>query len=578
MESGFVVASEEAFADSAVLRMRDNYLTLNGRPLFLFGTDSYARTYLSAAENPKTWDRELATARDMGMNLYENLQYTGANHHLGDEDWRKFRAMAQLTQQRQLFMAVAHYALGLGCSKVQNWCLHDAQNRVFPWGMFYPNQLVAKDVAYVHRNLSMLWRHLAPRYEPPGVVVALPSHMRLGNDADIGAEVAYRVFSDLLTLHLPFGCIEDEHFDALSPATRVVIFPSPFALSDSAFEQMLSWVERGGTLLVTGDIAYDTNRQRTRVDRMVRLAGVESTRVRYANISRHKGVDHRGRFDFLATDSLAAGSVSVRPCVDIKVQDAEVLGRDDRGGAILVRHPLGQGTVYYCSDPLELTDAAAARSLRRALYRAVVQKAGVEPTVTTDVPWFHVMPQPTRTGSVYVVYNTRTGAGAEEIAVPTAAGDVRLKVRNRWPAAVMTNHQGAVLLVNAYGYAAAPATSAVGSVIFQGQCQIGMVSLDGVDLRSSRALLIAPFEPGWVELAGRASDWRAGDWVAVMGESVAGRWKSYAERSLAGAAPKLRIDRDDATLLILICPRGEREHWEAYLSTMFATPSQVPGY
>ena len=64
-------------------------------------------------------------------------------------------------EQKQLFMAVAHYTLGLGGATVQNWCLRDAQARVFPWGMFYPNQLVPKDVAYVHRNQSLINAGLA---------------------------------------------------------------------------------------------------------------------------------------------------------------------------------------------------------------------------------------------------------------------------------------------------------------------------------------------------------------------------------------------------------------------------------
>ena len=84
------------------LRFAHNYFTLNDRPLFLFGTDTYARTYQSACENPATWLEELTAARDIGMNLYENLQYQRPNHQMRDEDWRKFRAMAQLCQARGL--------------------------------------------------------------------------------------------------------------------------------------------------------------------------------------------------------------------------------------------------------------------------------------------------------------------------------------------------------------------------------------------------------------------------------------------------------------------------------------------
>jgi hypothetical protein len=170
-------------------------------------------------------------------------------------------------QQQQLFMAVAHYGLGMGCAKVQNWCLRDAQAWVFPWGLFYPNQLVPKDVAYTHRNLSLLWSHLQPRYETPPVLVALAGNMRLGNDADVGAEIACRTYDDLLSLHLPFVSLDDASWGTIPDATRLVLCPSPFALSDEAFEQLYEWVRGGGTLLVTGDFAYDCDRGRTRLER-----------------------------------------------------------------------------------------------------------------------------------------------------------------------------------------------------------------------------------------------------------------------------------------------------------------------
>ena len=54
---------------------RDNYFTLGGRPLFLFGSDSYSETYIASCENPLAWSDELESARDFGVQLYENLQY-----------------------------------------------------------------------------------------------------------------------------------------------------------------------------------------------------------------------------------------------------------------------------------------------------------------------------------------------------------------------------------------------------------------------------------------------------------------------------------------------------------------------
>ena len=83
-------------------------------------------------------------------------------------------------QALDLFLAIPHYALGLGASRIHNWCWKDDAHRVFPWGMVYPCDSVPKDTACVHRNLSLLFRHFAPVYEAPEVYVLTPDSHRLG--------------------------------------------------------------------------------------------------------------------------------------------------------------------------------------------------------------------------------------------------------------------------------------------------------------------------------------------------------------------------------------------------------------
>ncbi len=790
IESGAVVPRRDTMAEGPKLRFRDNYFTVNDRPLYLFGTDTYARTYMSAAENPLTWRQELSAAHDMGMNLYENLQYQRPKHQMGEDDWEKFLAMAQLVQeqqlvfmpgmlighntaigpelleeqselcrqyaqrmrhvpglvyyingdyqlrmnehpaamaalwqqwlrqqyasidalndawkpqaakesfeaisfpppftglwddvaavdavrfqmdltrrwneahvvavrsvdtdhpitseyysqpsdgidlrltidgqdvsnigyfdeprvdidrlplkiafadmrfagkgvslgeygvkthpawtvsngavqyhirrteeqQRQLFMAVAHYGLGMGCSKVQNWCLRDAQTWVFPWGIFYPNQLIPKDVAYTHRNLSMLWRALTPRYEPAPLAVALASHLRLGNDSRVGAQVAYRTCADLLASHLPFNCLDDDAFDQLDRATRVVIYPSPMALSDKVFRQLCQWVEGGGILLVTGDVSYDVNRQRTRGQRLSLLTGGNATAVRYQNIRRDKADDHQVQWD---VPGLPPGPV--RRCLELKAGDSEVLGRDDCGQAVLVRHALGKGVVYYCTDPLELASDVGAAELRQSLYQLVASSAGLRPTIPDDLPWLQVMCQPTRTGKAWVIYNTGGEEGRADVQLPSAAAQVRLTVRNRWPALVVATDAGDVVVANADGNA-----SGNGERIMNGKGQRGLLSLDGNDLRRARAMLLAPFEPGNVVLPARE-----GHFAAHFGEFVQGKWITYESVSLEGDRWQLNIDPDRATLLVLICPSDQRCGWEAELTERLMHPDRWAGY
>jgi hypothetical protein len=423
---------------------------------------------------------------------------------------------------------------------------------------------VAKDVAYVHRNQSLAWRCLRPRYSPPEVLVGLANHLRLGNDARVGAAVTYRVSADLLALHLPFGCLDDDHLSAISPATKLLIYPCPFALSDDTFERLRAWVDGGGTLLVTGDVAYDTDRQLTRDERLLALAGVRVAGRNYANIRRDAGVDRHAQFELGH-----AWEGVVRPCLSIEAGTAEVLGRDDQGSPVLVRNRVGQGRVYFCPDPLELASDPATVALRRALYRAVAQDCGLSAlAIEPDVPWLHVLSQPTARGTAQVVFHTQQDGAPLQIGIPSAAGQLRLGIRPGWPALAVTTSDGRVVTIHTWG-----AATADGQDLCGGPGQKIVLSLDGADVRQSRALLVAPLDAGSVELPARS-----GEFLAVVGDFAEGAWVAAETIALDPSAWRLDIDPDRATMLILICPAAEQRRWAQHLETLLSRPDQLEGF
>jgi len=796
MVSGFVFERPVVLQSGPRLRFRDNYFTLNGRPTFLFGSDDYAVIYKAACENPWTWRETLAAARDVGMNLYENLQYQNPGHRMSEEDWRAFGAMAQLAQryglvfmpgmlighnvaigdaaleeesrlcreyalrlgatpgllwyingdyqldparhpaevktlwnrwlqaeyktaerlrevwgaavqgelgnlefpppdsgrwadaaavdrmrflvwlmrrwneahvaavrqhdrehpitseyyshpfggidlgmsidgqdvsnigyfdrpgadldhlplkvrwndlrlrgkgvslgeygvkthpawneanggegyhiarseeeQKQWFLAVAHYALGLGACKVQNWCLRDDPTWVFPWGIFHPNQLVPKDVAYVHRNLSLVWRFFRPVYRPERLAVCLANHLRLGNDDSLGTRVAYQAFADLLALHYPFNVIDDDHLDRLPSEIKAMILPCPLAMSDAAFEKLVAWVKAGRTLLVSGDFTHDPHRRRSRADRLQQLAGVEFVAAGGQAGSRNSAKEAQVEFT-----GVPVGRLTLRPCLRVKPVAAEVLGKTSDGEAVLVRHALGGGAVYFLTDPIEMADDEATVAARRQLYSAVLRMAArsdsgeLKPlSIDPNEPWLHVMNQPTARGTVHVIYNTKREPGSALARIATAAGPVELNTRNRWPALAAVTDQGAVVAVNAHGKA-----SVAGSPLVEGAGLKALLALDGNDLRSARAMLIAPFEPGRAELPGRGEPL-----VAMIGEFCEGRWRTLEQIALDSARPALDIDADRATCLILACPAAQSQRWIDRLTQAMLRPDQIEGH
>ncbi|MBU0606628.1 MAG: beta-galactosidase, partial [Armatimonadetes bacterium] len=102
MSTGFMVQSPPVIARGPELRYKDNYLTLGGQPLFVFGSDTYSNAYKSACENPWTWHLDHVAARDFGFNLYENLQFVNPGWTYSEADWRQFEAMAQSCQREGL--------------------------------------------------------------------------------------------------------------------------------------------------------------------------------------------------------------------------------------------------------------------------------------------------------------------------------------------------------------------------------------------------------------------------------------------------------------------------------------------
>ncbi len=76
MESGLCIRSEAILASGPQIGWKDNYLTVDGRPTFLLGTNQTGMMFFSANENPAIWDRDFRTMQEHNFHILRILHFS----------------------------------------------------------------------------------------------------------------------------------------------------------------------------------------------------------------------------------------------------------------------------------------------------------------------------------------------------------------------------------------------------------------------------------------------------------------------------------------------------------------------
>ena len=506
----------------------DQRLTIDGQDVSNIGYFDEPEQDLDRLPLRLSWNDLRARGKGVSLGEYGVKTHPAWAPENGGRGYHIQRTEAQ---QQQLFMTVAAYTLGLGGSKVQTWCLRDAQDRVFPWGIFYPNQLIPKDVAYVHRNLSLLWRTMTPADEAPQVTVCLPSRMRIGNGEVQGRDLGYRAFEGLHELHVPFNVIDDTALDEIPAATKALLLPCAAAIADDQLDRLGSWVAAGGHLLLTGDPGWDELRRPADPARYERLCGV-------------KLLEHLAPPPQRGPEAVVAGQ-TWQPAVRVAADPSEVvIGTPEL--PVLCRHKLGRGEVLYLTDPLELAPVGQPLATQALVYRRWLISAKVGALrVAPDSPELRVASRQTAHGRFWLLFDHRA---VDDHGEATLDGRIHLGYRPRWPAVMQVGDDGTARMV------ISDSTAKLGdTTLWSGQGLHGLTSLVGDDLLYTRRLLLTPFDTGTITLPPRP-----GKWVALVGDVRDGKWVVY-ERLALAETPSITIDEDRRLCLILVVPLGEEE-------------------
>lgn len=200
---------------------------------------------------------------------------------------------------------------------------------------------------------------------------------------------------------------------------KLILLPSPWVLSEPAWEALLARVRAGATLLVTGRFDLDEH---------------------FLPTGRHAavGLDYAGRLLDTREHTLAWPGGTGR--VTFSGDKATYLERAvPAGGASFVERPLGAGEILFFPLPLELGDDL---ELLGAVYRWALDRAGVQPPYATavDDPGILICPTVLERGTLYVLASEsatrrqvawRDAASGAEVEVSLAPGRAALLLVTR---------------------------------------------------------------------------------------------------------------------------------------------------
>lgn len=385
------------------------------------------------------------------------------------------------------YLATGHYLFGLGGSFLANWCWKDADDVIFAWGINYSCGGPAKDILKAYRNQSLLMRQVRPVYKPAEVYLVLPVDQMTGEQRTKMVPTYYQVVETLLASQVQFDTIDDRHLSLLPESAKVLVYPAPFAVPDDAYEHLKSFVERGGTLCITGDISYDSLRRRTRTDRLLELAGVWFVSENYSNI---------------------AWDEDCGPCINVQPAGAVV----DNGVYV---NRLGAGEVRYTPRPMGVTETAG-----EYLYTRPV--VGLENGVV-NAPGVHAFRIPESGGARTIIL---VNPDLSEKSVPVSergCTSVQITLRSGGVGMVRFDASGSVVALESQG----PATIGDNLKIPM-KGHFALVACDNKSIRVSRQLMIIPFGGGEVDLSPLTG---ASGLIVQAGEVTRGRWHPLFETS-----------------------------------------------
>jgi len=338
------------------------------------------------------------------------------------------------------FEDVVHYCAGLGGAFALNWDLKDFDEMVFPWGLFQREDGLPKPWAKTFSELGQFLQYFHPAPAPLQTMLLLPDENRLGAHFHDIDNALLRSVGSLMDNNVNFGVIDEDSIGQMPSETKTLLWILPYCPANACFQKVVNWVRDGGTLYVSGDVAFDDLRRPTLLERRTELGVPDTT----PPVSPFEAMKHPWN------------------------------GR-------ILKANLGKGKVFYVPYPIELSDSSDLKTV----YAEFFKYAGVNPIpIQSSDASIRVMSIPlTNGGSLYSI--VRTDGANNTITVSLPATKVTVQLGQYGAAFVATDAQNKIIGAESEGK-----LSIGEKLVATGKGHYGLVSLDGRDLRTSRKILI----------------------------------------------------------------------------------------
>ncbi|MDH7600539.1 MAG: hypothetical protein QHI38_00145 [Armatimonadota bacterium] len=401
------------------------------------------------------------------------------------------------------YLITGHYIFGEGGSFISNWCWKDMDDVVFPWGVNYSCGGPPKDILLAYRNQSIMLRSVRPVYKEPSVYLVVPVDQMLGGRQGEAIRMIYNAVNALLDARIDFGTIDDRNLDKLPSSARVLVYPIPYAIPDSMYARLKSFVESGGTLMITGDVSYGPLRKRDRLKRLTELCGVRFVSENYSDVGWSNGQEL---------------------CINVEPVTAIPTGAG-------YRNFVGKGSVYFSPQPW----FSVGKTFRATAF-------GEARIGATGGHAFRIFED----SGARTILLVNPGSKPLQVSISEPGCELaKVSLEPNGTGMVRFDMHGRVVGIESNGDAC------FGDTALRGKGHWALLSADGKPLAKSREMIWLPFGPSELVL-----EFASKELAVEAGEISDGRWLALRKEEL----PRLKASNESAfDLRIIAAPTQLRK-------------------